>query len=207
MKIVSALSFSFILLVFSAIVSAQEEDKKLEDIFGRPFRNPCIVGTGSGKVRFCQGYNFNGEYAIGVGTGEDRTVLKVNLTPKSYIEEMDRPISADERRDFLEKAARIRPYGSLRASGKTSMKWAFDSDSWEIYDNAYIAYSHTKLGLTAIMVYFTFDVSGHVFSAEKFALGGKDNSLIKVNIDGSTYLTTDESYKIDSICTLKVVNP
>jgi len=201
-----------LVFIFSSFTSSAQvsDGNALAEIFGEPFRNPCFVSRNSGSVRLCRYYNFNADYQVGVEANKDGGILKVYLIPKG--DEVSCPISPEDTRKFLNKVERIRQFGPLRFTGRTSMPWGLDADVWEIRENAYIAYGHKSLdktgsALTAILVYFPFEITGNVSSVENFFVGSKNNKLSKIVVDGARYLSIETEIKSESINTVVVVNP
>jgi hypothetical protein len=108
--------------------------------------------------------------------------------------------------------ARIQSFGKLRISRLPPVGSSLGSDSWEIYDYAYVEYISSKkngkeFGLTWIFVYFPFQVTGVVTSTDTLACAAVGDRICGMYIDGVQYLTAEKDLKIGSKSTLSVLNP
>ncbi|HMO81069.1 MAG TPA: hypothetical protein PKD24_09780 [Pyrinomonadaceae bacterium] len=204
---------SLILFALCSVTTvAQERDDELDKVFGEPFRNPCIVGNKPGPVRFCRYYNFNEDYKIGVLFDKDYEVLKVYLVWKGPAEETARSISLGEKKQFLDKIGQLRCFGPPLFSGEPSQLQNANTNLWEIYENMAVSFSFKGLEnespvLMMIVAHFPFDLLGKVTSVKSFPAGGEENKLIEITIDGSLYLSRDQSISPGDTRNVRVILP
>lgn len=194
------------------IVGQVNDPPDLTPIFGTPARNPCTVGKNGGLTKSCNYYKFNGEYSIGVERDKNLQILKIYLTPKSYVEDLEEQISSAEKKRFLELVGKARSLGTIRFDGTNRSLTGGGGETWEVYENALVLTSHDKWNgreyePSRVTVFFPTHISGVISAVENFPIGTDGRSVPLVYIDGCTYLSTQKKIKAGSKGSFTLVGP
>lgn len=194
------------------IVGQVNNPPDLTPIFGTPARNPCIVGKNGGLTKSCNYYKFNGEYSIGVERDKNLQILKIYLTPKSNVEDLEEQISNAEKKRFLELVGKARSLGTSRLDGTNRALAGGGGETWEVYENALVLTSHDKWNgreyePSRITVFFPTHISGVISAVEDFAIGTEGLRIKVVHIEACTYLSTQKELKAGTEGTFPLVGP
>jgi hypothetical protein len=178
-------------------------------IFGRPSRNPCIVGRNAWLSTSCAYYGFNDEYSVGVERDKAQKIVKLYLSPKNFAD-LDSPLTEENKNEFLRMVSKARDLGSIRFAGEKKPLADKQLGVWEVYDNALLLITYKNFDGTEylpieITVHFPVMISGFVSFVQSGDIGN-GHDIKTIYIDGCRFLTTMNNVQRGSEGIFPVIN-